>query len=96
MNWTQPFEIDKGRRLGIGVCDTQPIVIEGLKSCLAGSRVFALTDSAGTLEEASRVLIGASPRIMIIDKAMGGPAVLGDADPVVDLVVLQLAVVHLA
>lgn len=76
MNWTQPIEIDKGRRLGIGVCDTQPIAIEGLRSCMAGSGVFVLADSATTLEEAARIIITASPRIMIVDKAMGGPAVL--------------------
>ena len=38
--------------------------------------MFTLTDCARTLEEAARVTIAASPRIMIVDKAMGGPTVL--------------------
>lgn len=76
MNWTQPIDINIVRRLSIGVCDTQPIVVEGLRSCLAGSGLFALGDSAKSLEEAARVVITSSPRIMIVDKALGGPAVL--------------------
>ena len=76
MNWTQPIEINTVRRLAIGVCDTQSIVVEGLRSCLAGSGLFTLGESARTLEEAARVVITTSPRIVILDKALGGPSVL--------------------
>jgi two-component system nitrate/nitrite response regulator NarL len=76
MNWTQPINTNTVRRMSVGVCDTQPIVVEGLKSCLAGSGLFALGDSAKTLEEAARVVITSSPQIMVLDKALGGPAVL--------------------
>ena len=38
--------------------------------------MFALADAAKSLEEAARIVITSSPRIMIVDKAMGVPAVM--------------------
>ena len=76
MNWTQPIEINGYRRLPVSVCDTQPLMIEGLKSSLTVSGLFILSDSARSLEEAARIVMTSSPRIIILDKAFGGPAVL--------------------
>jgi two-component system, NarL family, nitrate/nitrite response regulator NarL len=77
MSWTQPpIEISGYRRLPVSVCDTQPIVIEGLKSCLAASGVFAVSESARSLDDASHIMVTSPPRVMIVDKAFGSPAVL--------------------
>lgn len=68
------IEID--RRIPVGVCETQPLMVEGLRSVLAQSSVYRVSSGAPTLEEASRQIFGAPPRIMIIDKSFGMPAVL--------------------
>lgn len=76
MIWTNGIENSGSDRLPVGVCETQPLLIQGLESCLAASSMFALTNSTQSLEEAARAVITMSPRIMIVDKAFGGPAVL--------------------
>jgi two-component system, NarL family, nitrate/nitrite response regulator NarL len=76
MNWTQPIEINGFRRLPVSACETQPLMIEGLKSTLTMSGLFILSDTARSLEEAARIVMTSSPRIMILDKSFGGPAVL--------------------
>ena len=76
MTWNQPIEINEYRRATVSVCETQPLFIEGLRSILTNSGMFTLTESARTLEDAARIAITSSPRIMILDKAFGGPAVL--------------------
>jgi two-component system nitrate/nitrite response regulator NarL len=43
---------------------------------LTASRLFELTDVVRSLEEAARVVIAASPHIVVLDKALGGPSVL--------------------
>jgi two-component system nitrate/nitrite response regulator NarL len=75
MNWNQPIEINGRRRLSVSVCDTQPMTIEGLRSSLVGSGMFILADATGSLEEAARLVMTESPRIVVVDKAFGGPAV---------------------
>jgi two-component system, NarL family, nitrate/nitrite response regulator NarL len=76
MNWTQPIDGGGNARLPVAVCETQPLTIEGLRSCLTASRLFQLRDAVRSLDDAARVVITACPRIMILDKALGGPAVL--------------------
>jgi two-component system, NarL family, nitrate/nitrite response regulator NarL len=76
MTWTEQMETDGHDRLAVAVCETQPLMIEGLKSSLATSGMFVLADSARSLEEAARTAIVTSPRIMIVDKAFGAPPVL--------------------
>lgn len=76
MNWTQPIDITSHGRLPVAVCETQPLIIEGLRTILSSSDLFALSDATRSLEDAARTVINASPRIVIIDKAFGGPAVL--------------------
>jgi DNA-binding NarL/FixJ family response regulator len=51
-------------------------MVEGLKTCLSASGLFELRDAVRSLEEAARVVITASPQIMLLDKSLGGPAVL--------------------
>lgn len=76
MSWNQPIEITGYRRLPVSLCETQPLMIEGLRSSLANSGIFMLSETARSLEEAARVVLTTTPRIMILDKAFGGPSVL--------------------
>ncbi|HYP09604.1 MAG TPA: response regulator transcription factor [Bryobacteraceae bacterium] len=75
MNWTQTHPGEIGR-LPVALCETQPLVVEGIKASLSVSRLFEVRDTVRSLEDAARVVITTSPRIMILDKALGGPAVL--------------------
>jgi DNA-binding NarL/FixJ family response regulator len=76
MNRIENPEINVHSRVPVAVCETHPLIIEGLKATLAGSGVFALADAAKSLEEAARIVITSSPRIMIVDKSLGVPAVM--------------------
>jgi DNA-binding NarL/FixJ family response regulator len=76
MNWTQSIDASGSGRLPVALCETQPLVVEGLRASLSASRLFELRDAVKSLEDAARVVITASPRIIVIDKALGGPAVL--------------------
>jgi len=76
MSWTEQIETKRQDRMAVAICETQPLMIEGLKSSLEASGIFVLSDSAQSLEDAARTAILASPRILIVDKAFGAPPVL--------------------
>src|SRR4051812_23365522 len=76
MNGIQLIELKMDSRLPVAVCETQPLVIEGLRATLVTSGVFSLVDAARSLEEAARITITSAPKIMIVDKAFGTPAVM--------------------
>jgi DNA-binding NarL/FixJ family response regulator len=63
-------------RISVAICETQPIVVEGLRATLNGTDAFALIQSAGSLDEAFRIAIGLAPKIMIVDKGVGSSSVL--------------------
>lgn len=75
MNWQQPVAA-QAERVSVSICETQPLVIEGLRACLAASRTLTLGAATRSLEEGARVVMTASPRIMVVDKAFGSPTVL--------------------
>jgi DNA-binding NarL/FixJ family response regulator len=64
------------RKIAVVVCETQPLMVEGLRAVLAGSGVYHLLESAKSLEEVNRLMTAASPRIVVIDKTLGMPTVL--------------------
>ena len=76
MNWKQDMSSGSNGRLPVALCETQPLMVEGLKAIFDVSRLFELQDAVHSLEEAARVVITTSPRIVILDKALGGPSVL--------------------
>jgi two-component system, NarL family, nitrate/nitrite response regulator NarL len=76
MNSTEPLEMKAHSRLPVAVCEAHPLMVEGLRAILAASGIFALSDSAKSLEEAARIAITSSPRIMIVDKNLGVPSVM--------------------
>lgn len=76
MNRTELLEMKAHSRLPVAVCETHPLMVEGLRAILMASGIFALSDSATSLEEAARIAITSGPRIMIVDKNLGVPSVM--------------------
>lgn len=58
------------RKLPVAVCDSQPILIEGLRNVLANSSGFRLLEPVRSLDELAHVMITRSPRVALVDKAM--------------------------
>src|SRR4051812_45031273 len=63
-------------RISVGVCETQPLLVEGLRTTLERSRVFGLIEPATSLDEACRMVVTYSPRIVLLDATFGTSAVL--------------------
>ncbi len=62
------------RRLSVAVLETQPIMVEGIRATLTESRRYSLLEPVRTLEALNRLVASASPRIAMVDKACGAPA----------------------
>jgi DNA-binding NarL/FixJ family response regulator len=60
----------------VGICDTQPVTIEGLESLLRGSRDMQVVGSATNLFSGLELVQMRKPSIVVIDKAFGMPAIM--------------------
>ena len=60
----------------VGICDTQPVTIEGLQSLLRNCNDMQVVGTATSLFGGLELVKGQTPSIMIIDKAFGLSAVL--------------------
>jgi two-component system nitrate/nitrite response regulator NarL len=60
----------------VGICDTQPMTIEGLQSLLSGCEDIRMIGSATNLFSGLELVQNQNPSIMIIDKAFGLPAIM--------------------
>ncbi|HYP13049.1 MAG TPA: hypothetical protein VEQ63_03925 [Bryobacteraceae bacterium] len=60
--------------ISVGICETQPLVVAGLKAVLAEGTGFQLLETR-SLEEAGREVIASAPQVFILDKALGTPAI---------------------
>lgn len=60
----------------VGICDTQPVTIEGLESLLRGSRDMQVVGSATNLFSGLELVQVRKPSIVVIDKAFGLPAIM--------------------
>jgi two-component system, NarL family, nitrate/nitrite response regulator NarL len=60
---------------GVAVCDTQPVMAEGVRNLLDGSDLGFLT-AAASLEQALEMARLQSPDVLLIDKAFGIRAIL--------------------
>lgn len=58
------------RKMPVAVCDSQPILIEGLRNVLANSASFRLLEPVRSLDELAHLIITRSPRIALLDRAM--------------------------
>src|SRR4051794_40984112 len=57
--------------LTVAVCDTQPLIVEGLRALLENSARYRLTNSLSTLDELSHFTMSARPALVVVDKALG-------------------------
>jgi len=60
----------------IGICDSQPVTIEGLQSLLRDSDDMQVVGTATTLYSGLELVKDHAPSILLIDKAFGLPAVM--------------------
>jgi DNA-binding NarL/FixJ family response regulator len=60
----------------VGVCDTQPVTIEGLQSLLRDCEDLRLIGSATNLFNGLELVQSQNPSIVVIDKAFGLPAIM--------------------
>jgi DNA-binding NarL/FixJ family response regulator len=60
----------------VGVCDTQPVTIEGLQSLLRNCEDLRVIGSATNLFSGLELVQNHNPSIVIIDKAFGLPAIM--------------------
>lgn len=60
----------------VGVCETQPVTAEGLRSLLAGTDEFRFAGAVEQLERAEALLEQTRPRVMVLDKSFGVQLVL--------------------
>ncbi len=63
-------------RVSVSVCETHPLMVEGLRSALLQSDLFHLVSSVKSLDEAERLAMAESPQILILDKGFGSTAVM--------------------
>jgi two-component system nitrate/nitrite response regulator NarL len=64
------------RRITVGVCDTQPVLVEGLRSVLTASGFYHLLNCVRSLDEVDRLTVSEAPRIVVLDKALGASVLL--------------------
>ncbi len=55
----------------VGICDTQPIAVEGLRSLLQGRADLSLTGAPETLGAAAAWAFRTAPAVLLVDKAFG-------------------------
>lgn len=67
-------EINRG--LNVIAVESQPLLVEGLRTILASSGRYQLSDTVPSLEALLRLAVSSAPRIGIVDKAFGLPAIL--------------------
>jgi DNA-binding NarL/FixJ family response regulator len=60
----------------VGICDTQPLTIEGLQSLLGGCQDLQVIGSATNLFSGLELVQNHSPSIVVIDKAFGLPSIM--------------------
>lgn len=58
------------------VCDTQPVAIEGVSCLLARSAGLRFAGAVCSLEAAAELTQSMAPAVVILDKALGTPAIL--------------------
>jgi two-component system, NarL family, nitrate/nitrite response regulator NarL len=60
----------------VGVCDTQPVTIEGLQSLLRDCEDLKVIGSATNLFSGLELVQNHNPSVVVIDKAFGLPAIM--------------------
>jgi DNA-binding NarL/FixJ family response regulator len=66
----------RSMRHNVVVCDTQPVIVEGLRSLLETNNELSFSRAVRSLAEALEAAQAASPALLVLDKAFGARAVL--------------------
>jgi two-component system, NarL family, nitrate/nitrite response regulator NarL len=64
------------RRITVGICETQPLVVAGLRMLAQSDSSFTLLEPIRSLDEVVRVAVSSCPEVIVIDKAFGLPSAL--------------------
>jgi DNA-binding NarL/FixJ family response regulator len=70
------MNIASDRKLTVAVCDSQPLIVEGLRSLLANTSYYRLLEPVRSLEMLTHTLVTLSPRVALVDKGLGTQDVL--------------------
>lgn len=62
-------EIDQ--KLTVAICDSQPLIVEGLRMLLAHSSCYRLLEPTRTLDSLAHMAVTQAPRLLIADKTFG-------------------------
>lgn len=62
--------------VAVGICDTQPVTIEGFRGVLEGCCDLRLAATASALDKALHSFVSEPPGVVIVDKAFGMPSVV--------------------
>ena len=60
----------------VSICDTQPVMAEGVRTLLGGARDVRFLSSCDSLRQAADLLRNSPPDVMVLDKAFGIQAIL--------------------
>jgi DNA-binding NarL/FixJ family response regulator len=64
------------RKITVGICETQPLVVAGLRSVIEKSSNITLLEPVHGFDDLTRLVVASCPRVMVIDKALGVPAMM--------------------
>src|SRR5687768_10269840 len=70
------MEAHSENRLTVGVVESQPLLVDGLRAALWGSGAYELLEPTRSLEELTSLMVASSPRIVLVDKGYGMSAVV--------------------
>jgi DNA-binding NarL/FixJ family response regulator len=68
--------VEEARRFRIAVCDTQPVVAEGIRTLLAGAAELSFAGMCEDLRAAGELVRRDPPEALLVDKAFGMQAIL--------------------
>jgi DNA-binding NarL/FixJ family response regulator len=63
-------------RITIGICETQPLVVVGLRLLTQESSMYTLLEPVRSLEEGAGLVVTSCPHLFVIDKGLGAPVVI--------------------
>ena len=68
--------MQNGTSKSVVICDTQPLLIEGLRSLLTDLPGLRFAGAMTTLAGGMELVRGLNPAVVILDRAFGGPPIL--------------------
>jgi two-component system nitrate/nitrite response regulator NarL len=73
---TEPVRTELVRTMTVLICDTQPVIVEGVRALLEQSSDLRFLEGAASLNQATEIAHQFSPDVLMVDKAFGVQAIL--------------------